>query len=107
VRFFIFIIVFVVSYAALSAQYPKSTLPEMLYILGVCFLIGLAAVLFFYAIVPAHRKGIHSILAGLVYSIFCLASAFVLLSDLWLSIVIALFGFFAYFSHLVLDRSIK
>jgi len=107
VRFLIFIIIFVISYASLSVQYPKSTLAEMLYILAVCFMIGIAAVLFFYAIVPAHRKGIHSILAGAVYAIFCLICSYVLLFDLWLAMVIAMFGFFAYASHLVLDRSIK
>jgi prepilin signal peptidase PulO-like enzyme (type II secretory pathway) len=107
VRFFIFVIVFVVSYATVSAQYPKTTLAEMLYLLAICLLVAIAAVLFFYAVIPAHRKGIHSMLAGSVYAVFALGSSYVLLSDLWLSIVIAVFGFLAYFSHLLLDRSIK
>ena len=107
VRFFIFVIVFAVSYSAVSSQYPKTTLAEMLYLLTICLLIALAAVLFFYAVIPAHRKGIHSMLAGGVYSLFAFGSSYALLSNLWLSIVIAIFGFMAYFSHLLLDRSIK
>lgn len=107
VRFFIFVIVFVVSYSAVSMQYPKTTLAEILYILSICVLVALAAVLFFYAVVPAHRKGVHSLLAGGIYSLFALGSSYAMLSDLWLSIVVAVFGFLAYFSHLFLDRSIK
>jgi hypothetical protein len=105
--FLIFVIVFVISYSFVSEKYPKETLAEVLYLLAICFLVGLAAVLFFYAILPAHRGGIHSIVAGALYAVFALLCAYILLADLWLAIVIAVFGFFAYLSHLLLDRSIK
>ncbi len=107
VRFFIFVIVFAGSYAAISYNYPKTTLADIVYLLAICLLVALAAVLFFYAVIPAHRKGIHSVLAGAVYALFTLVGSYSLLSNLWLAIVIAVFGFLAYFSHLLLDRSIK
>jgi len=107
VRFFIFIIFFIVSYSAMFGQYPKNTPIEMLYVLGVSALIGAAAVLFFYSIVPEHRAGIHSVLAGVIYAVFACLCTYVLLHELWLVALIGIFAFLAYCSHLLLDRSIK
>ena len=107
VRFLVFLVVFVLTYTGLSLQYPKDTLFQIIYILAVCFLIAIAAVLFLYAIIPAHRKGIHSILAGAVYGVLSFAGVYALLLAVWPSVLIAVFGFLAYLSHLVLDRSLK
>lgn len=107
VRFFLFMIVFVVSYAGLVSRYPTGTLAEMLYVLALCVLIATAAVMFFYAIVPAHRKGIHSVAAGFVYGAFALVCSHVIIDNLWLAFMTAFFSFLAYISHLILDRSLK
>ena len=107
VRFLIFAVVFVISYAVLYMRYPGTEISQIIYLLAICMLISLAAVFFFYAIVPPHRQGIHSVWAGVVYFFFCLAGAYVLLYEIWASVIVAAFGFLAYISHLVLDRSIK
>jgi hypothetical protein len=107
VRFLIAALVFVIAFVTIGAAYSKNTLNDMLFLLAICALMALAAVFAFYAIIPAHRGGIHSVLAAIVYSMFVILCSFLLLSDFWLSLLIAIFGFLSYFSHLGLDRSIK
>ena len=107
VRFLFSVIVFTTSFAFLSKKIEQTSIQNALFLILVCGLITIAAISFFYALLPRHRGSIHSIRTGIIFTSIALISAFILLCDLGLSLLIACFSFLAFASHLTLDRTVK
>ena len=102
-RFFVGVTSFVVTFAML-APWMQRTTEGALMMIGVCALVTIGALAILYAVIPPHRKAMHSISAGVVYAIVALACSFVLLQHLLISGIVAVFSFISFGSHLLLDK---
>ena len=102
-RLFLGITTFVIAFVLLSPGIRSGFL-NVLYVLVICGLLTLAVVFMLYALMPKHRRSVHSVKGGAVYGVASFVGSYILIMNLYLAVIVAVFAFLAFGSHLVLDR---
>ena len=102
-RFFLGVTAFVISFVLLSPR-MGTELFNVLYILAICGLVTIAIVILFHTLMPKHRRSVHSVKGGAAYGIMSFIGSYILIRNIYLALIIAVFAFLAFGSHLVLDR---
>ncbi|MEM0372805.1 MAG: metal-dependent hydrolase [archaeon] len=105
-QFITAVITFTVSFVALSEVFGTS-MAGVAYLIAASALITAAMLVIIRVVLPRHRGPIHSLAAGAVYGVITLVVSYVLLFDVWTSLLIAFFAFLSFASHLALDVVIK
>jgi hypothetical protein len=103
IRFLLGVITFVVSFVMLAPRFTHDPI-GIGYLLGVCALITAVIIILLYALMPYHRGPIHSLKTAVIYGVICLIITYVLLFNIWLSMVIAFFALLSFISHLLVDK---
>ena len=102
-RFFVGITAFVIAFVLLSPRMHAGLL-NVLYVLGICALVTIGIVFALHALMPKHRRSVHSVKGGAVYGVMSFIGAYILIMNLYIAAIIAVFSFLAFGSHLVLDK---
>jgi membrane-bound metal-dependent hydrolase YbcI (DUF457 family) len=78
-----------------------------LYSMLISAIISLSSVLVFLYVLPEHRKGLHTIRAAFVFSVFIWFCTYLIFRDMNVPLALAILAFMNYFGHLALDGSLK
>ena len=86
------------------ALYPSI---GFIYSMFISAVISLSTVLLLVYILPEHRKGLHTIRASFVFSVFIWFCTYLTFYNMEVSTSFAILAFMNYFGHLALDGSLK
>lgn len=103
-RFMVAIVTFVITFVMLVPGINQKEIMSILYILTISVLVTIAVVVLLHALIPKHRGPIHSFKTGVVYAVIVLVLGYILIQNIELSLILTLFAFMSFASHLVLDK---
>lgn len=96
-------LVLLIIYFILFGKYFTNTV----YVILASIIAVFVSVILMRFLVPRHRGFVHSLRTGLVYGFFSMIISFALLSEIYISVLIAFFAFLSFMSHLALDTAFK